>query len=69
MIAHHVSNDETFPFIYEEAEFRSLSYDCYAALIKKCLFLKNQAEMLYKFIREYHNKESRAYADQLPEIS
>lgn len=69
MIAHYVSNDETFPFIYEEAEFRSLSYDCYAALIKKCPFLKNQAEMLYKFIREYHIKESRAYADQLPEIS
>ena len=40
-IAHFVNDDDTFLFMYEEAEFRSLSYDCYASLIKKCP-LKNQ---------------------------
>ena len=68
-IAHFVNDDDTFLFMYEEAEFRSLSYDCYASLIKKCPFLKNQAEMLYKFIREYHIKESNAYTEQIPDIS
>lgn len=68
-IAHFVNDDDTFLFMYEEAEFRSLSYDCYASLIKKCPSLKNQAEMLYKFIREYHIKESNAYTDQIPDIS
>lgn len=57
-IANFVDEDEAFPLMYTEAEFRSISYDCYAYLIKKCPFLKNQSEMLYKFIREYHIKET-----------
>ena len=68
-ISNFVDNDDIFPFMYEEAEFRSLSYDCYAALIKKCPFIKNQAEFLYKFIREYHIKECNAFAKNMPEIS
>lgn len=69
IISNFVDNDDIFPFMYEEAEFRSLSYDCYAALIKKCPFIKNQAEFLYKYIREYHIKECNAYAANMPEIS
>lgn len=68
-ISNFVDNDDIFPFMHEEAEFRSLSYDCYAALIKKCPFIKNQAEFLYKFIREYHIKECNAFAKNMPEIS
>ena len=68
-ISNFVDNDDIFPFMYEEAEFRSISYDCYAALIKKCPFIKNQAEFLYKFIREYHIKECNAFAKNMPEIS
>lgn len=68
-IANFVDEDEAFPLMYTEAEFRSISYDCYAYLIKKCPFLKNQSEMLYKFIREYHIKETNSYASWIPEIS
>ena len=69
MITGYVNDVDDFLFMYEEAEFRSLSYDCYASLIKKCPFLKNQAEMLYKFIREYHIKETNAYVEFMPDIS
>ena len=69
MITGFVNDVDDFLFMYEEAEIRSLSYDCYASLIKKCPFLKNQAEMLYKFIREYHIKETNAYVEFMPDIS
>lgn len=69
LIANFVNESDDFPFMYEESEFRSMSYDCYASLIKKCPFLKNQAEMLYKFIKEYHIRETNAYAEFIPDIS
>lgn len=36
----------------------SLSYECYAQLIKKHPFLKDQTEMLYLFIKDYHHIQS-----------
>ncbi len=47
--------DDDFFLLYDkEEEFRSVSYSCYSKLIKRCPFLKDQTEMLYKFIKEYH---------------
>lgn len=43
-----------FFFAYQESEFRSISYNCYAELIKKRQCLKNNTEELYRFIRECH---------------
>jgi len=40
--------------IYEDKEFRSVSYNCYAELIKKRPCLRDQTEKLYQFIKEYH---------------
>jgi len=68
IIASYLSRDEEFFLMYEEAEFRALSYDCYASLIKKNPFLKNQTELLYKFIREYHIWEANKYAFSIPEV-
>lgn len=68
-VINFVNKVDDFPFMHEDAEFRSLSYDTYAALIKKHPYLKNEAEMLYRFIREYHMKETNAYANFMPEIS
>lgn len=46
---------DTFFFLYNsDKEFRSLSYDCYSKLIKRFPFLKDQTEMLFLFIKEYH---------------
>ena len=53
-----------------DSEFRSLSYDCYAQLVKKFLFLQNQTELLFLFIKEYHRIESGIeYVDDFPFIS
>lgn len=68
-IASFIRNTDDFAFMYEEGEFRSVSYDCYATTIKKCQFFKNQAEMIYKFIREYHIRETNTYAAYIPDIS
>jgi len=50
-----ILKQEEFFFLYNsESEFRGLSYDCYAKLIKKFPFIKSQTEMLCLFIKEYH---------------
>lgn len=59
----HIGNilkeNELF-FLYDlESEFRSVSYDCYSKLIKKLPFLKDHAEMLFQFIKNYHSVESQ----------
>lgn len=48
-----------FFLIYEESEFRSVSYDCYANIIGKRPMLKDQTEKLYQFIKEYHTVISK----------
>lgn len=68
-ISSFLNSVEGFYLLYRESEFRSISYDCYATLIKKNSFLKNQAEMLYLFIREYHNRETLRYKNYIPKIS
>ena len=57
-IGNVVKNNEFF-FIYDnDSEFRNLSYDCYSKLIKRLPFLKDQTEMLFLFIKDYHKVES-----------
>jgi len=56
----NVLKEDEFFFIYDsDKEFRSLSYDCYSKLIKKCPFLKDQTEMLFLFIKDYHRVMSQ----------
>mgnify|MGYP000847444774 CR=1 FL=1 len=51
---------DKFFFLYNsDKEFRNLSYDCYSKLIKKLPFIKDQTEMLFLFIKDYHRVMSQ----------
>lgn len=69
-IGNMLKENELF-FIYNtDSEFRSVSYDCYAKLIKKLPFLKEQTEMLFLFIKDYHRVQSQKQFDfGLPTIT
>ena len=54
-----VKEDEFFWIYNTDEEFRRISYDCYARLVKKLPFIKDQTEMLFKFIKEYHYVQSK----------
>lgn len=70
IIANILKQDEFFLLYDLDSEFRSLSYDCYAKLIKKFPFLKDQTEMLFQFIKDYHHIYShRSYMLDFPYIS
>ena len=65
-----LKQEEFFLLCDSDREFRSLSYDCYAKLIKKLPFLKDQTDMLFRFIKEYHRQLSqRQYILDFPFIS
>ncbi|WP_088104770.1 hypothetical protein [Halalkalibacter urbisdiaboli] len=53
-----LKKEELFFLYNKDKEFRSISYDCYAKLINKHPFLKNDTDMLYSFIKNYHQIES-----------
>lgn len=54
-----ISWNEHYFYLYNtDSEFRSTSYECYAELIKKFPYLKNQTEMLFRYIKEYHRVTS-----------
>ncbi|WKV08440.1 hypothetical protein Q2T46_13010 [Thermoanaerobacterium sp. CMT5567-10] len=59
----HIKNilkeNELFYLYDTDSEFRSVSYDCYSKLIKRLPFLKDQTEMLFLFIKDYHRVESQ----------
>ncbi len=56
----NILKEDEFFFLYRsDKEFRSLSYDCYSRLIKKFPFLKDQTEMLFLFIKDYHRVMSQ----------
>ncbi|MBB6698668.1 hypothetical protein [Clostridium algidicarnis] len=58
-IGNIIKENELF-FLYDnDSEFRNASYDCYSRLIKRFPFLKDQTEMLFLFIKEYHRVESQ----------
>lgn len=59
-ISNTLKEDEFFFLYNSEKEFRSASYDCYSKLIKKLPFLKDQTEMLFLFIKDYHRVKSQS---------
>lgn len=69
-IGNIMKENELF-FLYDtDSEFRNASYDCYSRLIKKFSFLKEQAEMLFLFIKDYHRVESeQRFGFGIPSIS
>jgi hypothetical protein len=51
----NILKGDDFFFLYDsDKEFRSLSYECYSKLIRKFSFIKDQTEMLFLFIKDYH---------------
>lgn len=52
-LATHAIDDPFFLRYTEDYEFRSLSYKVYAALSKRCPFLSEQSEMLFRFVEDY----------------
>ena len=54
-IQKYCENKSEFLLAFEDKEFRAISYNCYAELIKKRPCLKDETEKLYQFIKEYHD--------------
>ena len=67
----NILKENEFFFLYDaDNEFRNASYDCYSRLIKRFSFLKDQTEMLFLFIKDYHRVESeRRFNFGIPSIS
>lgn len=56
----NILKENEFFFLYSsDKEFRSLSYNCYAKLLKKFPFINDQTEMLFLFIKDYHRVMSQ----------
>lgn len=62
-IINFLKKEELFLLYYKESEFRTVSYDCYAGIVKNNPFLKGQTEMLYRFIKDYHQVVSQPSND------
>ncbi|MDD9149275.1 hypothetical protein OYT88_11990 [Sporolactobacillus sp. CQH2019] len=60
IIANILKKNDLFFLHYTDNDFRSSSYDCYASLIKKYPFMKDQTEMLFRFIKNYHFIQSQS---------
>ncbi|HDX9579911.1 TPA: hypothetical protein ROX88_003520 [Bacillus pseudomycoides] len=58
-ITHFLKKEELFFLCSTDSEFRSISYECYAHLKKKYPFLRDQTEMLFLFIKNHHQIQSR----------
>lgn len=58
IIGNILDENDIFLLYHTESEFRSASYECYSKLIKKYPFLKDQTEMLFLFIKDYHKVKS-----------
>lgn len=55
----YISHYPYFLLYDTDAELRQLSYDIYAELKRELPFLDGQAEMIFQFIKEYHEYENR----------
>ena len=65
-----LKENEFFFLYYNDSEFRNASYECYSRLIKRFPFLKDQTEMLFIFIKDYHRVESeQRFSFEMPSIS
>lgn len=57
-------NDEFYYLFSSDAEFRALSYDVYANIVRRYPFFKDQTEMIYRFIKDDHRINSRISEDE-----
>lgn len=53
-----LKKDEIFLLYHKEDEFRACSYECYSQIIKNNSFMREQTEMLFQFIKDYHRIQS-----------
>jgi hypothetical protein len=58
-IGRSLKKDDLFFLYNTDNEFRSSSYEIYALVIKKNPFLKDQTEMLYRFIKDFYQIQSQ----------
>ncbi len=49
-----IIEDPIFWLYDNESEWRSLSYECYAQLVRKFPMLKGNHDFIFKYLREYH---------------
>jgi hypothetical protein len=69
-IGNELKRNEFFFLFNTDQEFRNLSYDCYSKLIKKYPYLKDQTEMLFLFIKNFHQISSGSnWQTDIPFIS
>ncbi|WP_010245803.1 hypothetical protein [Acetivibrio cellulolyticus] len=69
-IGNIMKENDLFFLFDTDSEFRNVSYDCYSRLIKKLSFLKDQTEMLFLLIKDYHRVESeQRFGFGIPSIS
>lgn len=58
VIGNILNDNVLFLVMNTDAEFRSISYEIYPKLIKKYPYLKEESEMIYMFIKDYHRIKS-----------
>ncbi|HWR45289.1 hypothetical protein [Sporomusa sp.] len=59
----NICKENSYFYLFDDdSEFRSLAYECQARLVKKCPFLADQAEMIFKFIKDYYKDNSERHA-------
>lgn len=54
IIKNILKKNDIFLLYNTDAEFRSESYECYSKLVNKYKYLKDETEMLFEFIKDYH---------------
>ncbi|UYZ34955.1 hypothetical protein OD350_22310 [Clostridium beijerinckii] len=54
IIRNAIRKNEIFLLYNTDVEFRSESYECYSKLVNKYGYLKDETEMLFQFIKDYH---------------
>jgi hypothetical protein len=67
VIVNYLKEDDLFLLSHSEKDFRKISYDCYASVVKKHHFIKEETEFLYLFIKDHHHIQSeyRGYQTDL----
>lgn len=53
-----LKNEPTVMMFDSDAEFRIVSYDCYAALVRKIPFIKGNTEEVFEYIKNYKQVRS-----------
>jgi len=59
IVGNILDQNQFFLLFNTDQDFREASYDCYSKLIKKYSLLRDQTEMLFVFIKNYHRIRSQ----------